>query len=384
MIDSGFDVIVLGAGPAGENAAEVAARHGLEVAIVERELVGGECSYWACMPSKALLRPGDVAYMADHTPGFTGGNIDVETALTRRNALAGNWNDAGQVAWLEDANVRLIRGHCRLAGERIVSVEHPDGRVSRHQASRAVIVATGSSSAMPPIEGLAETDVWDSRDVTTAKEIPPRLLVIGGGVVGVEMAQAWKTLGSAEVTLIELFDSLLVREEPAAGAQVRQSFEEMGIRVMTGARTQRISRSRPDGPVAADVLLADGSNVWVEADEVLIATGRRPNTTDLGLEAVGLEPGDFISVDDHLEAVDVPGGWLYAVGDVNGRSLLTHTGKYQARIAGSHIAGVPTSAWGDLMATPRVVFTNPKVAAVGLTEAGAREAGIPIRTVEYD
>jgi len=384
MTDRTFDVIVLGAGPAGENAADVAARHGLEVAIVERELVGGECSYWACMPSKALLRPGDVADMAARTPGFTGGSIDVEATLERRDALAARWDDSGQVSWLESANVHLVRGQGRLAGERTVTVESADGLVSQYEAKRAVVVATGTSAAMPPIKGLAEAGVWDSRDVTTAKDVPRRLLVIGGGVVGVEMAQAWKTLGSEEMTVIELFDRLLAREEPAAGSELRQSFEKMGIRVLTGARTNRISRQGPDGPVTAEILLEDGSNISVEADEVLVATGRHPNTDDLGLETVGLEAGSYIEVDDHLRATALADGWLYAVGDVNGRSLLTHTGKYQARIAGAHIAGLVTRAWGDSKATPRVVFTNPKVAAVGMTESAAREAGISVRTVEYD
>lgn len=379
-----FEVIVVGAGPAGENAADVAARHGLEVAIVEGELVGGECSYWACMPSKALLRPGDVADMAARTPGFTGGSIDVEAALARRDALAGGWDDSGQVAWLESVKVELVRGRGRLAGERTVTVEFGDGQVSTYEARRAVVIATGTSAAMPPIAGLAETGVWDSRDVTTAKEVPRRLLVIGGGVVGVEMAQAWKTLGSEEVTVIELFDRLLAQEEPVVGSELRQSFERMGIRVLTGARTNRISRQGPTGPVTAEIVAEDGSNISVEADEVVVATGRHPNTDDLGLETVGLEAGGYIDVDDRLRATAVPGGWLYAVGDVNGRSLLTHTGKYQARIAGAHIAGLDTRAWGDSKATPRVVFTNPKVAAVGMTESAAHEAGIAVRTVEYD
>lgn len=384
MTDRTFDVIVLGAGPAGENAAEAASRQGLEVAIVERELVGGECSYWACMPSKALLRPGDVADMAARTPGFTGGSIDVEAALGRRDALAGHWDDSGQVSWLESVDVHLIRGRGRLGGERIVTVEDAGGQVSSYEARRAVVVATGTSAAMPPIEGLAEAGVWDSRDVTSVKEVPRRLMVIGGGVVGVEMAQAWKTLGSQEMTVIELFDRLLAREEPVAGAELRQSFETMGIRVLTDARTNRISRDGSDGPVTAEVQLTDGSMITVEADEVLVATGRRPNTDDLGLENVGMEPGGYIEVDDHLRATTVPGGWLYAVGDVNGRSLLTHNGKYQARIAGAHIAGLETRAWGDSKATPRVVFTNPTVAAVGMTEEAARESGIEVRTVEYD
>lgn len=379
-----FDVIVLGAGPAGENAADVAVRHGLSTAIVERELVGGECSYWACMPSKALLRPGDVQDAAGRAPGFVGGSIDVEETLARRNALAGNWDDEGQVSWLEGAGVTLLRGHGRLAGERIVEVENEDGSIESFEAARGVIVATGTSASMPPISGLADVDVWDSRDVTTAKEVPRRLLIIGGGVVGVEMAQAWKTLGTEEVTVVELFDRILAVEEPFVGEELEMAFDRLGIKVHTGGSTTQVRRQGSDGPVTIDVTLSDGSETSIEADELLVATGRRPNTDDIGLASVGLEDGSYIDVDDHLLATEVEGDWLYAVGDVNGRSLLTHTGKYQARVAGAHIAGAETSAWGDTKATPRVVFTNPQIAAVGMTELASTEAGLNVRTVSYD
>jgi pyruvate/2-oxoglutarate dehydrogenase complex dihydrolipoamide dehydrogenase (E3) component len=384
MTNQQFDVIVLGAGPAGENAADIAARHGLSTAIVERELVGGECSYWACMPSKGLLRPGDIQDSAGRAPGFVGGEIDVEEALGRRNALAGNWDDQDQVDWLEGAGVTLVRGHGRIAGERVVEVELDDGSIDRLEATRAVIVATGTSASMPPISGLDSVDPWDSRDVTTAKEVPRRLAIIGGGVVGVEMAQAWKTLGAEEVTIIELYDRLLAVEEPFVGAELEKSFERMGIRVLTKASTKSVQRDGTDGPVTLEVTLDDDSTVTIEADELLVATGRKPNTSDIGLSTVGLEDGKYVDVDDHLVATDVEGDWLYAVGDVNARSLLTHTGKYQARVAGAHIAGVATSAWGDRKATPRVVFTNPQIAAVGLTESKARDAGIEVRTVSYD
>jgi pyruvate/2-oxoglutarate dehydrogenase complex dihydrolipoamide dehydrogenase (E3) component len=384
MTSQQFDVIVLGAGPAGENAADVAVRHGLSAAIVERELVGGECSYWACMPSKALLRPGDIQDAAGRAPGFVGGEIDVDKALKRRDALAAHWDDSGQVSWLEGAGVILLRGHGRLAGERVVEVEGEDGSIDRFEATKAVILATGTSASMPPIEGLAEAGVWDSRDVTSSKEVPPRLLIIGGGAVGVEMAQAWKPLGSEEVTILQLDERLLQPEEPFVGAELQKAFERLGIRVYTGANTRRIARPAADGPATAEVVLADGATVSIEADEILVATGRRPNTADIGLSTVGLEDGAYVEVDDHLQATAVPGGWLYAVGDVNGRSLLTHTGKYQARIAGAHAAGVATAAWGDRTATPRVVFTSPQIAAVGMTESTARDAGVNVRVVTYD
>lgn len=385
--DSTYDVIVIGAGPAGENAADVAARDGLRVAIVERELVGGECSYWGCMPSKALLRPGEALDEIGRVPGARNaisGGVDLDDALRRRDAFTSNWDDAGQVEWVESVGVELIRGHARLAGERLVDVTSPDGTPTRYVATKAVVVATGTSSAMPPIPGLADITTWDNRDITAAKQAPRRLLVIGGGAIGVEMAQAWKWLGSDEVTIVELFDHLLSREEPFAGAELAAALERMGIVVHVSAETQRIERHGTDGPVRATVKLADGSTVHIEADEVLVATGRRPNTDDIGLESIGLEPGRFIEVDDHLLSVAAEGSWLYAVGDVNGRSLLTHTGKYQARIAGAHINGVDTQAWGDRTATPRVVFTSPEIAAVGLTEREAREQGLEVHTVRHD
>lgn len=378
-------MLVIGGGAAGENAADVAAKGGLEVALIEHDLVGGECTYWACMPSKALLRPGEALEAASRVPGAKeaiGGDLDFEEVFKRRDSLAANWDDSGQVEWLESAGVDLIRGHGQITGEREVTVTSSDDSETVYAAKQAVVVATGSSDSFPPIEGLDESEVWGSRDVTTADEVPRRLLIIGGGAVGSEMAQAWKWLGSEEVTIVELFEHLLSREEKFAGEELRSAFERMGITVHTSAEAKAL-RPNTDGSKTAEVSLADGSAIEIEADEILIATGRKPNTSNLGLENLGIEAGDYIEVDDHLRATGVASGWLYAVGDVNGRSLLTHTGKYQARIAGAHIAGVDTSAWGDKKAMPRVVFTSPEVAAVGLTEAGAEESGIAIRTVEY-
>ncbi|MDJ0953510.1 MAG: NAD(P)/FAD-dependent oxidoreductase [Acidimicrobiia bacterium] len=386
-IDQTYDVLVVGGGPAGENAADLAARGGLRVALIERELVGGECSYWACMPSKALLRPGEALETLLRTPGAKEaaiGAIDVAAALARRNALAANWDDSGQVSWLDSVGVDLIRGHGELVGTRLVSVTDADGGVTTYEAARAVVIATGTTAAWPPIPGLKEAGLWDSRAVTTAADVPERFLVIGGGVVAVEMAQAWKWLGAREVTIVELADGLLPREESFAGVELRAALERMEITVHTGTMTKAVERPDADGPVTASVVLDDGSSIEIEADEVLVAVGRRPATSALGLDSVGLEPDAYIEVNDHLQATAVDGGWLYAVGDVNGRALLTHAGKYQARIAGAHIAGLDTSAYGDRIAVPRVVFTSPEVAAVGLTEEEAVGRGIDVHTVEYD
>ena len=380
-----YDVLVIGGGAAGENAADVAARRGLEVALVEHSLLGGECTYWACMPSKALLRPGDALDALRRVPGVAGRDegIDVAAALERRDALAANWDDSGQVEWLEGAGVDLIRGHGRFVGERRINVTGEDS-ITSYEARRAVVVATGSKPWFPPIDGLDEVEVWDSSDATSAQDVPRRLLVIGGGVVGVEMSQAWKWLGAEEVTLLHHRERLIDGEEAFVGEELRSGLEKTGVIVHTDATTEKLRHSSGDGRIVATVRLGDDTTAEIEADQVLMATGRRPNTSDLGAESVGLEPGEAIDVDDHLRATSVEGGWLYAVGDVNGRHPLTHSGKYQARIAGGHIAGADTSAWGDQMAPPRVIFTSPTVAAVGLTESRAREDGIEVRTVEHD
>jgi pyruvate/2-oxoglutarate dehydrogenase complex dihydrolipoamide dehydrogenase (E3) component len=381
---SSYDVIVLGAGPAGENAADYARQRGLTVVIVEAELVGGECSYWGCMPSKALLRPTEVLAAARRVPAAASaisGEVDVEAVLRSRDAFTSDWDDAGQVSWLESAGIDLVRGRGRLVGERAVEVTGATGDVVHLEASRGVVVAVGSRASAPPIDGLADVDAWDNRDVTGVKAVPARLLVLGGGVIGVEMAQAVRRLGADEVTIIEALDRLVAREEPFVGEQLQAALEADGIRVEVGARAERVARDVPDGPVT--LTLADGR--VLAGDELLVAVGRRAPTEDLGLDSIGVEPGrgGFIEVDDHLR---VPGAdWLYVVGDANGRALLTHQGKYQARLAGDALAGIDVdAAWADHRALPRVVFTDPQIAAVGLTEAEAREAGHDVLVVSSD
>ncbi len=404
-----WDVIVIGGGPAGENVADYAIRGSDRTAvIVEAELVGGECSYWACMPSKALLRSVEVFAEAEHLPGvetrLSTRGIDVKAVLARRDAFTHHLDDASQVAWAKGVGIDVLRGHARISGPRTVTVSDGDGPARTITARHAVVVATGTTATVPDIPGLRQALPWTSRDVTNLHQVPRRVAVLGGGVVACESATWLLGLGAEELTLIEPGDGLLGRSEPFAGQLVRDALVANGAKVMLGTSVTQVSRKGTKdngvGHISGGPLtLHTGRRRTIVVDELVVATGRTPATQDLGLESIGLADSvaaahGYIRVNDQLQVEGVSGKWLYAVGDVNGRALLTHMGKYQARIAGAVIAARAGS--GERAAgkdyrdraservVPSVTFTSPEVASVGLTEKAARAAGIDVETVEYD
>ncbi|MFG1932943.1 dihydrolipoyl dehydrogenase family protein [Mycobacterium sp. NPDC048908] len=389
-----YDVIVLGAGPVGQTVAARTRAAGLTVAVVERELVGGECSYWGCIPSKSLLRPVLAVADARKVDGAreaVTAPVSAQGVFGRRDRYVTLWDDTGQANWVKEIGADLIRGQARLHGPRRVAIETADDELLVLTARHAVAICTGSTAALPDIPGIAEAQPWTNRKATDSSEVPRRLAVVGAGGIGVEMATAWQGLGS-QVTLLARTHDLLPRMEPFVGELVSAGLRAAGVDVRTGVSVTELRRPGGFGPVT--VILDNDEELHV--DEVLFAIGRTPNTGDIGLHTVDLAPGSWLNVDDSCRVAGAHNEWLYALGDVNHRALLTHQGKYQARIAGAAIAasavGAPLDrapwsahmATADLHAVPQVFFTDPEAAAVGLTAKEAQRAGYRVRVVDLD
>ncbi|ABY21796.1 mercuric reductase [Renibacterium salmoninarum ATCC 33209] len=383
-----FDVIVIGAGAVGENVADRAVKGGLSALLIESELVGGECSYWACMPSKALIRPATALKAAQSLAGSreaVSGKIDADAVLKRRNSFTADWHDDGQVAWVDGAGIKFIRGKARLTGKLSVDISAPDAGVQSVQARYAVVLATGSQPTLPPFTGLKDIEFWGTREATSSQRVPESLIVIGGGVAGAELAQAYARLG-AKVT--QLVRSGLLNVAPAEARQlVRQAFQQDGIDLRENTSPRSVSRDSDGVHVELD-------GETIHAEELLVATGRAPALADVGLEGLNLQAYDpaksHLSTDEsgRVDGTD----WLYAVGDAAGKVLLTHQGKYEARITGDAIAArakgpVESKRWSkfaqtaDELAVPSVIFTDPEVALVGRNVAQANSDGVRVTEV---
>ncbi len=365
------DVVVLGLGPGGEDTATRLAKAGLRVVGVDRRLVGGECPYFGCVPSKMMIRAADALAEARRVPGLAGA-VDVRpdwgpVAARIRDEATDDWDDTVAVKRLERAGVRFVRGTGRLAGPGTVVVEGPDGTES-FTAARGVVLNTGTEPGVPPIEGLAGTPYWTNREIVAMAEMPARLTVIGGGAIGVELAQACARFG-AEVAVVEVADRLLALEEPEAGEVVAKALAADGITLRTGAHIARVDH-------AGDEFAVDLGGEVIRSERLLVAAGRRTNLADIGLDTVGLDPSArSIATDERMRA----GEGLWAIGDITGKGAFTHMSMYQSAVAVGDILG-EDGPRADYRAVSRVTFTDPEVGAVGLTESQARAAGLDVRT----
>lgn len=369
------DAAVIGLGPGGEHVAAQLAKSGLSVLGVEKHLVGGECPYYGCIPTKMMIRAADALAESRRVPDL-GGSVDVRpdwapVAKRISDEATDAWNDQVAVDRLIDNGGRFVRGHGRLDGPGKVVVDTPDGP-EEYDVSRAVVLNVGTSPAVPPIDGLADTPYWTNRDIVQVTELPESLIVIGGGAIGCEIAQAFARFG-VEVTILELADRILGPEEPEASVVVAEAMSGDGIEVRAGVHIERVAHDGSGFTVA----LAGGEAVT--GAELLVAAGRRPNLADVGLETLGLDPTTrFLDTDEQMRA----GERLWAVGDITGRGLFTHVSMYQAEVAVRSILG-KDGPWADYSAVSRVTFTDPEVGSVGLTEKQARDAGIRVTTGSY-
>jgi dihydrolipoamide dehydrogenase len=407
-----WDVIVVGGGPPGQTAAQYATQDSdLSAVIVEERLLGGECSFWACLPSKALLRPLEVRAAARHIAGVRdvtgGGPLDIAAVLERRDEIIEHRDDSSQVDRAHGAGIDVVHGRARLNGVRTVDITLSSGAARTIRARHAVVLDTGSTARIPPIPGLREALPWTSADATNLHVVPDRAAVIGGGPAACEAATWLNGLG-CEVTVLCSARRLLHRAEPFVGEYVRRELETRGATVRLGVTVERVERADPrnagKGEIHGGEVVVHVGGAPIVADEVLVAVGRTPNSLDLGLHTVSLASGGtladavarddgFVRVDDHFAVEGVAGDWLFAVGDLNGRAFLTHMGMYQARICGATIAaraqgraasGPRCTDVAGRRIVPQVIFTDPQVATVGLTEQQAREAGVDVEAVEYD
>jgi pyruvate/2-oxoglutarate dehydrogenase complex dihydrolipoamide dehydrogenase (E3) component len=406
--EQSYDIVVIGSGPSGREVSLHSVKNGFSVALVESELVGGDCAYYACIPSKALLRPPEALTEARQVEGARQaavGNLSVESVFARRDAFVDHWDDANLTNVMEEGGVHILRGHGRLHGRKRVVVTSADGDSSNNSntttlvARHAVVLSTGSSPAIPDVPGLVEAKPWTSRDATSSKKVPQRLAITGDGPVACEMADTWSALG-AKVTILSRHERILDRYEPFVGEQLAAAFAKRGISIRTKVNITRVKRSNAKGPI--EIELDDGTTM--DTDELLVATGRKPNTGDIGLETVGLKPQQWLDVDDTCLVRgglgdDGKNDWLYAVGDINHRALLTHIGKYQGRACAKAILerarrgtviDDDQAEWSQSVAkadhnmVPQVIFTDPQVASVGLTERDAKGLGLNTRSVDSD